>query len=347
VLAKHASIREDQARQAAVVTKVVTDMGNDPDLTALALAKTKLTMANFSRAQEFEADGIGVGIAARAGYDPYGAVRYLNSMQRNASVKSSGSSTDQDYVEFMSSHPATPARIRNAIANARQFSAPGGGERDRAVFLAALNGMVFGEDPSEGFVRGRRFLHPKLGFTFEAPPNFTLENTAEAVLGVRDGGGQAMRVDVVRVPAEQSLSDYLRSGWMDNVSAISAENFEINGFPAAGATATGGEWTFRLYAVRFGSEVYRFIFAAKQLTPATERTFRASIGTFRRMTLKEIRGAKPLKISIVTVRAGDTIDSLSQRMALPDHKRERFMALNELSATEQLKPGSQLKLVIE
>ncbi len=61
VLAKHASIREDQARQAAVVTRVVTDMSNDPDLTALALAKTKLTMASFSRAQEFEADGIGVG----------------------------------------------------------------------------------------------------------------------------------------------------------------------------------------------------------------------------------------------------------------------------------------------
>jgi predicted Zn-dependent protease len=57
VLAKHASIREDQARQAAVVTRVVTDMSNDPDLTALALAKTKLTMASFSRHQEFEADG--------------------------------------------------------------------------------------------------------------------------------------------------------------------------------------------------------------------------------------------------------------------------------------------------
>ena len=65
VLAKHASIREDQARQAAVVTRVVTDMSNDPDLTALALAKTKLTMASFSRAQEFEADGIGVGISAK------------------------------------------------------------------------------------------------------------------------------------------------------------------------------------------------------------------------------------------------------------------------------------------
>src|SRR5215510_214610 len=58
VLSKHAAIREDQARQAAIVARVLTDMSTDPDTNALALAKTKLTMASFSRAQEFEADGI-------------------------------------------------------------------------------------------------------------------------------------------------------------------------------------------------------------------------------------------------------------------------------------------------
>src|ERR1700759_2873108 len=84
VLAKHASIREDQARQAAIAARVVSEMGNDPEITALALAKTKLTMASFSRAQEFEADGIGVGISGRAHFDPYGAARFLTSMERNA-----------------------------------------------------------------------------------------------------------------------------------------------------------------------------------------------------------------------------------------------------------------------
>src|SRR5205814_813397 len=81
-------------RQAAVVTRVVTDMGNDPDLTALALAKTKLTMASFSRAQEFEADGIGVGISARAHFDPYGASRFLSAMERNAAMKAGKTSLD-------------------------------------------------------------------------------------------------------------------------------------------------------------------------------------------------------------------------------------------------------------
>src|SRR5471030_3186521 len=87
VLAKHASIREDEARKAAIVTRVFTDMSNDPDLTALALAKSKLTMASFSRSQEFEADGIGVGISARAHFDPYGAARFLTAMERNAELK--------------------------------------------------------------------------------------------------------------------------------------------------------------------------------------------------------------------------------------------------------------------
>ena len=64
--------------------------------------------------------------------------------------------------------------------------------------------MVYGEDPSEGFVRGRRFLHAKLGFTFLAPEGFSLDNTAQAVLGVKEGGGEAA-ARRRSVPAEKSL----------------------------------------------------------------------------------------------------------------------------------------------
>jgi len=156
VLAKHASIREDQAKQAAIVARVMTDVSNDPDLTAFALAKSKLTLAAFSRAQEFEADGIGVGISARAGFDPYGASRFLADMQRNVELKPTGGSAETRAPDFLTTHPATPERIKNALANARQFSGPGAGERDRNEYLADLDGLAYGEDPSEGFARGRR-----------------------------------------------------------------------------------------------------------------------------------------------------------------------------------------------
>jgi len=108
VIARHASIREDQARQVSLNSRVVNDVLSDPQEGALALARSKMQLATFSRQQEFEADGIGVGIAARAGYDPFGAARFLTSMGRNADLRAGGSGTEVRSPDFLSSHPATP-----------------------------------------------------------------------------------------------------------------------------------------------------------------------------------------------------------------------------------------------
>ena len=348
VIARHAAIREDQARQAAIVSRVVNDVLADPQMGALALAKSKIALATFSRTQELEADGIGVGIAARAGYDPYGATRFLTAMGRNAELKPSAISNNNESrsIDFLSSHPSTPDRVKNALASARQQSAPGAGAREREAYLAATDGLPYGEDPSEGFVRGRRFLHPKLGFTFTAPDGFVLDNTALAVLGIKDNGSQALRVDVVRVPAEQKLTDYLLSGWIDKVDPRSVEDATINGFAAATGVAKGEQWAFRLYVLRFGSDVYRFVFAAKQKTPETDRAFRDSVNSFRRMSVAEIEKAQPLRLKSVTVAPHDTIEKLASRMAT-DKPVERFLVLNGLTAGQTLKPGEQVKIVTE
>ncbi len=348
VIAQHATIREDKARQVALVTRVFDNLGNDPETTALALAKSKIALASFSRAQEFEADGIGVGIAARAGYDPYGAVRFLTSMGRNSELKpNTRVQLDPRAPDFLSSHPATPQRIRNAQSNARQYSAPGGGERDREAYLASIDGLIYGEDPSEGFARGRRFLHPKLGFTFLAPVGFTLDNTAQAILGVKEGGGQALRLDVVRVPAEQKLSEYLTSGWIEGIDPRSLEDLGVNGFPAATAIAKGDQWSFRIYAVRFSTDVYRFIFAAKRMTPDVDRTFHDSVVSFRRMSLAETSSAKPLRLRVVTVGEGDTVETMANRMAIHDRPLDRFRVLNGLTTADRLRPGDRVKIVTE
>jgi predicted Zn-dependent protease len=349
VIAKHAAIREDQARQAALVTRVMTDMGNDAELSALALAKTKLSLASFSRQQELEADGIGIGICARAQFDPYGASRLLDAMARNAELKASRGN-DGRSQDFLASHPATPERVRNAVVNAKQYASPhtnARGERDREAYLNAIDNVVYGEDPSEGFVRGRRFLHPKLGFTFQAPELFSLDNTAQAVIGVREGGSQAMRFDVVRVPAEQSLGDYLNSGWMENVDKSSTEELTVNGFPAASVVARGDQWQFKVYALRVGGDVYRFIFATRQKTTESERNARETVNSFRRLTLEEIQAARPLRIKVIGVQPGDTVESLSHRMAALDRPLDRFRVLNGLDPHAQVKPRDLVKIVVD
>ncbi len=344
VIANHAALREERAHKTDLISSV-TDLLRNPEVGALALTRSKMEAASFSRAQELEADGMGVEIATKSGYDPFGAARLLGSMSRNADFVTAR--RGGDVRDFPSSHPATQERIQNAQSVARQFGAPGAGDRDRPSYLASIDGMVYGEDPADGFVRGRRFIHPKLGFTFTAPEGFGLDNTNQAVLGLKDGGTQALRLDIVKIPAEQSLVEYLNSGWIENVDTSSLEELSLNGFPAATATAKGDQWAFRLYAIRFGSEVYRFIFAARNRTPEADRTFRETVQTFRRLTLAEIRMARPLRLKVVKIGPHDTTESLAARMAPVDRPGERFRVLNGLDPGDRVKPGEFAKIVVE
>jgi predicted Zn-dependent protease len=149
------------------------------------------------------------------------------------------------------------------------------------------------------------------------------------------------------VPSEQTLPDYLVSGWIENIDTKSVEELTVGGFPAATATATGDQWTFRLYVVRFGSEVYRVIFAAKNRTDVVDRTFRDSINTFRRMSLTEMQSARPLRLKVIDVRPGDTVEKLAKRMAVGDRAAERFRVLNGLGEKDRLNPGDFVKVVVE
>jgi predicted Zn-dependent protease len=345
VIVRHAAVREARMRQAAIVSRVANDLLSDPQMGALALAKSKIALATFSRTQELEADGIGVGMTARAGFDPYGAWRFLTSMGRNAELKSRMADAGRA-PDFLSSHPANPERVKHAETSARHFSAPGAGERDRTDYLAALDGLNYGEDPSDGVVVGRNYLHPKLGFGFTGPEGFALDISGAAVFGMHEKNSLALRLDMVRAP-EQELAAYLTSGWIDNVDPRSIEELSINGIQAASATAKGDQWTFRLYVLQSGEHMHRFIFAAKNRTPEHEHLFRKTVESFHSLSDAERSVVKPLRLQVVMVEPGATVERLAGRMALPERAVERLRVLNGLASDESLRPSQQVKLVVE
>ena len=121
----------------------------------------------------------------------------------------------------------------------------------------------------------------------------------------------------------------------------------INGFPVASASANGDQWQFKVFALRYGSDVYRFIFAAKQRNTESERNARETVNSFRRLTLEEIQAARPLRIKVITVQPGDTVESLSHRMAGIDRPSERFRILNGLDQHAQVKPRDRVKIVVD
>jgi predicted Zn-dependent protease len=348
VVAKHGVQRADQERQALLVSRVVTDVLENPDAGKVALAKSKIALASFSRSQELEADQIGVRTMARAGYDPYGAVRFLDSLSRQGQLKTdlTGARPSGEAVDFLSSHPSTPERVELATNAARQIGAPGVGDRDRDGYLAAIDLAVFGDDPEQGFARGRRFMHPTLGFAFIAPEGFSFENASDSILGIAPDG-RALRLDSVRLEAGQTLESYLASGWIEGAEVDAIESLTVNRLAAATVLAKGRDWTFRLVAIKLGEDVYRIIYAARNLTPEVDAGFRASIESFRRIDPSEARAVRPLRLRIVAARPGETPEMLARRMTGVDRPLERFLVLNGLRAGALLEPGQKVKIVTE
>jgi len=346
VIANHALERAKVVEQADIVARVASDILSDPTARDAATANSQMTLAKFSRSQEVAADRIGILIAGRAGYDPFAASRFLNKLERYAAFRSA-IGADDDAANFLASHPAALERRDLAIRTARQFGAPGIGETGRDAYLNSLDGMIYGDDPSEGFVRGRQFLHPRLSIGFSVPPGYQLENTRDAVLAAA-GRDTAMRFDGVPVRAAVSPADYLSSGWINGLEQGSIRTVTAGqGLPAATASAAAGGWVFKIGAIRVGPTLYRLIFADRRDGSALEAALNQTLATFRRLDPAEVARLRPLRIDIVTVKPGATVASLAARMRGTERRLELFRLLNGLSRQSSLVPGRKVKIVVD
>ncbi|RBP04150.1 putative Zn-dependent protease [Roseiarcus fermentans] len=348
VTARHAAQRAEFARTAALFARVNAQVLDRSQAPAEAEARSRLSVATFSREQEFEADQIGIKAVARAGYDPYGAARFLTALgEWSALTASISGAPSADRPDMMATHPSTPERIAAAEAQARQIGPRGDGVTGRDAWLAAIDGILFGDDPSQGVVRGALFIHPKLGFAFEAPPGFTLENQSAALIGVGEGGGEALRLDSIPMPESTPVATAIASGWIDGVKTTDVEALQVGGLEAATATAIGDQWSFRLGAVRLNGRLYRLIFAARSLSPAVDQRFRASLESFHLINARDSALAAPEAIKIVAAGSVDTPETLAGRMAFLPDAIDQFLILNGLERGAPLVAGQRYKVVTQ
>jgi predicted Zn-dependent protease len=349
VQARHAVERAELQQRSELVSRVVSQVLDDPVAGAAVQARSRVTIASFSRQQELEADLIAVRAIAAAGFDPYGASRFLASLGRTTTFRAMlmGERPGARGLDILSTHPSTPERVQLTLATAREISAPGLGVSDRDGWIAALDGLSFGDDPRDGVVRGRRYLNPSLGIGFSAPEGLTLESTREAVLGVGANGGKAMRFDSVQLEPGQTLSTYVAAGWIEGVRPGPVEETTVNGLPAALSSGRGSDWSFRLAAIQAEQRTYRFIFAARGDEAALERSFRAVVGSFRRLSAAEAQAIQPLKLRLVTAQAGDTAERLAAQMANEERALDQFLILNGLERGAAITPGRRYKLIVE
>ena len=196
VIARHAEIREEEARSRPR-SRVFTDRGQRSGSRRAGACQIE------TRAGELLA---GAGIRSRRHRHRHRGARRLRSLRRGAIPTVAGAQFRTQAAEQTRRHQSRRARLPlfasgdAASASPMRWPMPASTRlpprtarqrlrKPRTPTSPISTASYIGEDPSEGFVRGRRFLHPKLGFTFTAPDGFALDNTAQAVLGVKHGGG--------------------------------------------------------------------------------------------------------------------------------------------------------------
>ncbi len=347
VTANHAIKRQQRAEAKQLADRILTDVVQDSEEARKAIVSSQLSFARFSQVQELEADAIGVRTLAKAGFDPYAAARFLKTMAsyaRYQSAEKAGSSAP----DFLSSHPSTPERLQIAVRSARRIGAPGIGERDRERYLSQINGMLFGDDPLEGFVRGRSFLHKALGIGFTVPQGFILENSPEAVLA-SNGSGTAIRFDGADVSGYSGLLDYMTSGWINGLLPESVRETTINGLPAVTGAAITQGWSFRIAVIRIGKTGYRFIFASRSPNDGFDRHFRQTIDSFKQLTPTERARLRSLRLKVVEAKPGDTPRKLAIGMSgvEPSRRLQFFSVLNDLPTNKAIPAGTAVKLVVD
>jgi len=315
---------------------------------------TQAMTASFTRSQEYEADDLGVTYIARAGYDPNASASLLASLGDATSLEARavGRADQRTTPSWARTHPLSADRVRRATQRAQQTGRAGSGIRNRDQFLAQIDGLIVDDDPRQGIVDGGTFRHPDLRLAFSVPQGYTMQNGARAV-SVAGSSGQAQ---FSTLPFSGDLGIYIGQVYQSLLGQQAGQlriaqprATTINGIRAAYTTARvstqQGQVDLSVVAYRFDSNsAYHFAMITR--AGAGIGPFGSMINSVRRMSNAEAAAIRPKVIDVVTVRAGDTVQSLANRMAYNDLKLERFLVLNSLQANSRLRPGDKVKIVV-
>ena len=309
---------------------------------------SQLLTLKFSRTQENEADRLGIEYLRRAGYDPRAMSTVLASLaaQNTLSARLMGSQENR-VPEWASTHPDPAARVSTTL---RLAGTNPGGVLNRDVFLNSINGLTYGDDPKEGIVDGRTFTHPVERFKFEAPQGFFMVNGTTAV----SISGQSGKGQLTVAQFNGDLDAYVRSVFatiaQQNKVTITPGQIQrttVNGIPAASSVARVAQSSGTIDVTVFAYQMEtNKAFHFMTLTQAgSSGVFDSMFTSMRRISTTEAGSIKPRKLTVVTARSGDTVQSLAARMAYKDAALDRFLVLNGLNANSRIVAGQRVKLV--
>jgi predicted Zn-dependent protease len=313
------------------------------DYGSLAAAGLQVMNLSFSRGDETQSDELGLRYIARLSYDPEAMIGVF---QMLANVSAGG---EGRIPQWQLTHPYPEnreAHIREEIAAAGLRP---GGRVARDEYLDRIDGLVFGEDPRQGFFRQTRFLHPELAFELTFPTGWRTVNQRTLVAAIAPDEQAVAVLEVVPEAGapEAELREFLaqegiRGGPARSEAAAGVEVARATFTATTSDASLSGEIAF----ARRGDVVYRILGYSNT---STWRSHSAAVATtissFATLTDAAALAVQPWRIDIVALPSAMSLGTYLSRNPGPA-EIDVLARLNRVDPGEVLSAGTRIKRIV-
>jgi predicted Zn-dependent protease len=310
----------------------------------LASAGLGVLFLKFSRDDESQADELGVRYMTRTHYDPHQLGEVMTMLDR---VSQAGGESGR-VPEWLATHPNPENRREHIAELIKTTSTNGSGVINRDSYLRQLDGMVFGQNPREGFFKGNTFFQPDLKFRFEFPSGWTTMNQKQAVMAV---SSEQDAIVQITFSSKKSTAEAANEFFSQNgVTAQRAGSGNIHGLrtSSGGFTAQTEQGVVQGFAafVDYDGRVYQLLgYTSQPRWSNYESGLMQAIKSFDRLTDSRLLSVQPQHLKIVTINRNMSLTEFNRQY--PSGASLEVLALiNQVESDGQLRAGQQVKRVI-
>jgi predicted Zn-dependent protease len=307
----------------------------------------QLLFLSYSRDAERESDRLGVEYAARAGYLAAEGSKFFTSLKRMSEA------SGQRIPSHLSSHPDPGDREVDIRRRSERFKEQGYAQetiaRDR--YLAAIDGIMVGENPREGFVKDGLFIHPDLKFQFGVPSGWRVQNGKSAVVMVEANQKAVMQFTIVSdVSSPAEAVDQI--GNQEGVTvidrqAVSGSSFGAYRMIAEMSDDKGNVYTFHITALKHGDNLYRFVgYSLKSDFSAYQSAFSSATGAFDQLTNQTYLDVKPTRLRVITTTRQDAFKNFLPNPMPMNLTPDEIAIMNQVFLDDVIPTGTKIKIPI-
>jgi len=353
----HISYRHSVAQQRNAILAqlgIIAGIIISPELAQFAeLASTgvQLLLLKYSRDAEREADQLGVEYSSKIGYDAKQMALFFKTLERQ-----SAGTEAAELPEFLSTHPnpadryVTVNKLADDWKKKLNLTSP---MVNRNSYLRRIEGLVYGEDPREGYRENNMFYHPVLKFQFPIPTGWNYQNTPQRVQMAPKDGKALMMLMLAQGNSLQEAANTIIQQY--KLTTVESRNITVNGLQAIYLVADQqpqqqGQPTLRTlsYIIQYNGSIYHLI-GVSAITDFNNyaASFNNTMQAFRPLTDPVRLNKKPQRISIRTVGSSITLSQFLAQHKVPGARLEEHAILNGMQLTDNLTQGTLVKIIAE